>query len=136
MARNKHIQPEHIDAIANAIHAWDGGKLTWDDICKVAKPILGYLPSRSGLSAHEQIQVAFSARKKNLREKPPGRVPSPGSLADASRVIAARDNQVAALKQQVTAYRDKFDRWRYNAMLLNITIEKLDKPLPQISRKD
>lgn len=136
MARNKHIQPEHVDAIANAIYAWEGGKITWDDICSVAKPILGYLPSRSGLSAHESIQTAFSTRKKNLREKPLGRVPSPGSLANASRVIAARDNEVMALKQQVTAYRDKFDRWRYNAMLLSITIEKLDKPLPQISRKD
>ncbi len=136
MARNKHIQPEQVDAIVNAIHTWDGVKLTWDDICSIAKPVLGYTPSRSGLSAHEQIQAAFSARKKNMREKPPGRVPSPGSLANASRVIAARDNEVITLKQQITAYREKFDRWRYNAMLLNITIEKLDKPLPSISRKD
>lgn len=136
MARNKHIRPDQVDAIVNVIHTWDSGKLTWGDICSVAKPILGYAPSRSGLSAHEQIQAAFSARKKGLREKPLGRLPSPGSLANASRVIAARDNEIMALKQQVTAYREKFDRWRYNAMLLNITIEKLDKPLPPISRKD
>lgn len=136
MARNKHIQPGQVDAIVNAICTWDGDKLRWDDICKIAKPILGYLPSRSGLSSHDRIQAAFSASKKNLREKPAGKMPLPSSLANAARVIAARDIEVAALQQQVTDYREKFDRWRYNAMLLNVTIERLDRPLPHISRKD
>lgn len=134
MARNKHIKPEQVDAIVNLIHTWDRGSIAWDDVCKLAKPVLGYLPSRSGLSSHASIQAAFSARKKNLGQRPQGRVPAPGSLADASRMISARDSEIATLKQQVTDIREKFDRWRYNAMLLNITIEKLDKPLPSIDR--
>lgn len=134
MARNKHIRPEQIDAIVNAIHTWDRGSIRWEDVCKLAKPILGYLPSRSGLSAHTEVQDAFSARKKNLGRRPEGRVPSPGSLADASRMIGARDSEIATLKQQVTDLREKFDRWRYNAMLLNIRIDQLDKPLPAIDR--
>lgn len=137
MARNKHIRPEQVEAIVNALYTWDADKLGWDDVCKVSKPILGYLPSRSGLSSHEQIQAAFSARKKNLREKPAGKkLPQPGSLANAGRVIASRDMEIATLKQQVTEFREKFDRWRYNAMLLNVTIDRLDRPLPHISRKD
>jgi hypothetical protein len=134
MARNPHIKPQQVEAIANAIHSWDRGSINWDAIRKLAKPILGFLPSRSGLSSHADIQAAFSARKANLGLKPAGRAPSPGSLADASRIIASRDNEIATYKQQVDAFREKFDRWRYNALLLNIKIDRLDQPLPAINR--
>lgn len=135
MARNRHIKPEQVVDIVNAIHTWDRGTIAWDDVCKLAKPILGYLPSRSGLSSHEDIQAAFSASKKQLAQRPEGKVPSPGSLADASRMLAARDGEITALKLLVAEYREKFDRWRYNAMLHNVTIDRLDAPLPQIARR-
>ncbi|WP_375213907.1 hypothetical protein [Aquabacterium sp.] len=135
MARNRHIKPEQVVTIVNAIHTWDRGAIAWDDVCKLAKPVLGYLPSRSGLSSHADIQAAFSARKKNLAQQPEGKMPSPGSLADASRMLAARDAEISALKKLVDEYRDKFDRWRYNAMLHNVTIDRLDAPLPQIARR-
>lgn len=135
MARNKHIRPAHINSIVNTIYTWDRGRLTWDDVCDAASRVLGYRPTRSGLSSHVEVQAAFSAHKKKQRTRPAAGVPSPGSLADASRRIAARDSEITTLKEQVTAYRDKFDRWRYNAMLLDITIDKLDKELPPIKRK-
>lgn len=50
-------------------------------------------------------------------------------------MIAVRDAQIAELKMQIDAFREKFDRWRYNASLQNIKIDKLDAPLPPISRK-
>lgn len=135
MARNSHIKPEQVEAIVNAIHTWDRGAIGWEAVCKVAKPILGYLPSRSGLSSHADIQAAFTARKKNLSQRPAGKMPSPGSLADASRMLAARDAEISSLKLLVSEYREKFDRWRYNAMLVNVTIDRLDAPLPHIERK-
>jgi len=134
MARNRHIRPEQVEAIVNAIHTWDAGTIAWDDVCKAAKPILGYLPSRSGLSSHADIQAAFSNRKRLLAQRPAGKGPSPASLADASRMIAARDGEISTLKHLVAEYREKFDRWRYNAMLHNVTIDKLDAPLPPIAR--
>lgn len=134
MARNRHIRPEQVEAVVNAIHTWDAASIAWDDVCKAAKPILGYLPSRSGLSSHADIQAAFSTRKKNLSERPVARLPKPASLADAARMIAARDSEISTLKHLVAECRDKFDRWRYNAMLLNVTIDKLDAQLPQIKR--
>lgn len=130
MARNAHIRSEHVEAIVNAIYTWDRGKPSWDDICRVAKPILGYLPTRSGLSAHVDIQAAFSSRKKSLCTKPPGKTLVIRTPTDAARMLAARDSEILTLKQQISAFRDKFDRWRYNAMLENVSIEKLDKPLP------
>lgn len=135
MARNRHIKPDQVEAIVTAIHTWDRGTIGWEGVCKVAKPILGYIPSRSGLSSHADIQNAFSSRKKNLALRPVGKMPSPGSLADASRMIAARDAELDSLKSLVAEYREKFDRWRYNAMLVNVTIERLDAPLPQIERR-
>jgi len=123
-----------VEAIEALIHSWDTGKISWEAITKATEPIIGYRPSRSGLSSHAAIQAAFSARKRNIAAKPVGRMPSPSSLADASRIIAARNNEIAALKQQLDSYRDKFDRWRYNAMLLNVRIERLDEPLPPINR--
>ncbi|QBP73892.1 hypothetical protein E2K99_02190 [Herbaspirillum huttiense] len=135
MSKNRHITPEQVERIVHAIHTWDQSSIGWEAVCKVAKPMLGYLPSRSGLSAHADIQAAFTARKKNLGQRPSGKMPSPGSLADASRMIAARDAEIASLKLLVTEYREKFDRWRYNAMLSKVTIDRLDAPLPQIERK-
>lgn len=135
MARNKHIKPDQVESIVNAIHTWDQGSINWDSVCQIAKPILGYVPSRSGLSSHTDIQAAFSSRKKNLAQRPATKMPLPGSLADASRMLAARDAEILALKQLVNEYREKFDRWRYNAMLINVTIDRLDAPLPQIERR-
>lgn len=135
MARNRHIKPDQVEAIVNAIHTWDREKINWDGVCKIAKPILGYLPSRSGLSSHADIQAAFSARKKNLSQRPTGKMPSPGSLADASRMLAARDAEINSLKLLVSEYREKFDRWRYNAMLVNVKIDRLDAQLPPIDRR-
>jgi hypothetical protein len=61
---------------------------------------------------------------------------SASSLATASRLIASRDAEIAELKQQIVEFREKFDRWRYNAHLMNLKIDKLDNPLPAISRKE
>lgn len=136
MSRNPHIRPEQIEMIVHLIRTWDGDTLSWEDIRKLAKPILGFLPSRSGVSAHVEIQRAYKARGSDLRAQPGERMPAPRSLATASRLIAVRDAEIAELKQQVAEYREKFDRWRYNAHLMNIKLERLDTPLPAISRKE
>lgn len=136
MARNKHIRKEHIDAILNVIYTWDRDTLTWNNICDSAKRILGYRPSRAGLSAHHEIQKAYTSRKNDIRQKPAEKTPMPGSIGMASRMLAARDSEIKALNEQILEFREKFNRWRYNAMLLNITIEKLDQPLPPVKRKE
>lgn len=135
MAKNPHIRPEHVEAVANAIRAWGRGTISWEDVRKLAKPIIGYLPSRTGLAGHAAIQAAFSAKSKKLSEAPAGKTASPGSKAEAQRMIEARDTEIAELKNTVDLLRQKFDRWSYNAMLHNITLDKLDQPLPEISRK-
>ena len=136
MARNAHIRPDHIEAIVNVIHAWDRDKLTWADLCAACGPILGYCPSRSGLSSHGQIAKAFQARKAGLRLQPAEKLPMPGSLAAARRQLGSRDAEIAALKRERDELLERFSRWQYNAWLRRITVEMLDEALPAISRKD
>ena len=135
MSHKAHIRSEHIEAIVNAIKTWRGDTISWENVRKLAKPILGYLPSRSGVNAHPEIQNAHKAKAKGLEMKPGDRIPAPKSLATAGHLIAVRDAEIAELKLQITAFREKFDRWRYNASKHNIKIDELDAPLPTISRK-
>lgn len=133
MAKNKHIRPEHVQAICNIIHGWDESKLSWVAVCEAARSVLGYVPSRSGLSAHEMITASFRSRKSGLKEATPApRLPN--SRQQASTIIAARDAEIATLKLLRTEYEARFVRWQYNASIRNVTIEQLDSPLPDIDR--
>lgn len=130
MARNAHIRPCHVEAIEKLIHVWDRETLTWDALCDASMPILGYRPSRSGLSAH--VLKAFQARKKGLKVRAPENRPMPGSLAAAARAIALRDAEIATLKRQNTELTNKFRRWLYNAHRYGVTPDKLDQPLAEM----
>jgi hypothetical protein len=136
MSRNPHIRPEQIEMIVQAIQGWPHASLSWEDVRKLSRPILGFVPSRSGISAHADIQKAYQDKGSELSKAPAERLPAPRSLATASRLIASRDAEIAELKQQIVEFREKFDRWRYNAHLMNLKIDKLDNPLPAISRKE
>lgn len=133
MAKNRHIRPEHVRAICNIIHGWDQPKLSWVAVCEATQSVLGYLPSRSGLSAHEMITKSFQSRKDTLKEAAPvSRLPN--SRLQASAIIAARDAEIAAIKMLQCEFEARFVRWQYNASVRNVTLEQLDTPLPEIDR--
>jgi hypothetical protein len=126
MARNAHIRPEHVENICLLIHRWTDPRFSWAEVCKACKPILGYVPSRSGLSSHGRIQIAFRSRKKSLKDHPSEHRSLPNSRAAAARAISARDAEIAALKLQVKELMAQFVRWQYNASLHHVTPEMLD----------
>lgn len=133
MAKNRHIRPVHVQAICNIIHGWDQPKLSWMSVCEAAQSVLGYLPSRSGLSAHELVTKSFQAKKNGLKEEAPvSRLPN--SRQQASAIIAARDAEIATLKMLLGELEARFIRWQYNVSLRNVTLEQLDAPLPEIDR--
>lgn len=133
MARNAHIKPAHITAIQQVIRSWGEEKLSWEAVCEAAEPILGYKPSRSGLSSHAGLLEAFQARKQGLKLRPTPR-PLPGSLASAARQLAAKDAEIVELRRTITKFEEQFERWQYNARLRRVTLEQLDEPLPHIDR--
>lgn len=132
MAKNTYIRAEHVEAICHLIHGWDRPTIDWDSVCDAAHAVLGYRPSRSGLSSKAAIQYAFKARKQGLKVTPPAETPKPNSLAQAAQTIAARDAEIAALKLTNQALLEKFARWEANAHLHRVTIEMLDEPLPVV----
>ncbi|RTL33431.1 MAG: hypothetical protein EKK53_28225 [Burkholderiales bacterium] len=134
MARNAHIQPAHVEAIQRLIRSWGEEKISWDAVCKAAGPILGYKPSRSGLSSHDALLKAFQAQKKGLRVRPPAHRALPGSLASAAQRLAAKDAEIAELRHTISKFEEQFERWQYNARLRRVTLAQLDEPMPHIDR--
>jgi hypothetical protein len=134
MARNAHIRQEHVEAIKNIIFTWDKEKMDWNAVCAAAEPILGYRPSRSGLSSHDELLKSFQSRKLGLKARPPQNRPLPGSLAAAAHQLAAKDAEINALKKTINGLMEQFERWEYNAYLRRVTLEQLNEPLPHIDR--
>lgn len=134
MARNKVIRDGQVEAIVSLVRAWPKQRLAWSDVCNAAEPILGYLPSRQGLSQHEAILSAFQAKKKNLKVSPEAAAPMPSSIAVASKRIAALNARIAELEHQNALLRDRFIVWQYNASL-RMSMENLDRPLPEVDRE-
>jgi hypothetical protein len=66
MSRNPHIRPEQIEMIVQAIQGWPHASLSWEDVRKLSRPILGFVPSRSGISAHADIQKAYQDKGSEL----------------------------------------------------------------------
>lgn len=54
----KHLDNRDINAIVNLIRGWQEPKLSWSAICEAAEPLVGKLPSRQSLNAHEAIVTA------------------------------------------------------------------------------
>jgi hypothetical protein len=130
VAKNAYIRPQHVEAICHLIYGWGKPNIDWEAVCDAAQSVLGYRPSRSGLSSKAAIQRAFRARKQGLKIKPPLDTPKPNSLVQAAHVIAARNVEIAALKLTNRKLLEQFARWEYNAYLHRVTIEMLDVPLP------
>ncbi|MDD2741609.1 MAG: hypothetical protein PHV02_05010 [Rhodocyclaceae bacterium] len=135
MARNRIFTDTDIEGIIEVIRAWPTGTIAWANVCKKAESVLGFIPSRQGLSQHQAIQTAFQARKEGLRIAPQKDRPMPSSLAVASERIARLNAQIAELELENTRLRDRFITWQYNAHARNMTQADLDTPLPQIDRE-
>jgi hypothetical protein len=135
MARNRVFTEHDIEAIVTLIRDWPKETIAWQTVCEKAEPILGYTPSRQGLSQHEVILVAFQARKRNLRLQPQISTPMPSSLAIAAQRISRLQAENSELILQIKALRHRFRIWQYNAHARNMTEADLDRPLPIIDKE-
>ena len=135
MARNRVFTDTDIEGIIEMIRSWPTGTIAWAKVCKKAEAVLGFIPSRQGLSQHDAILTAFQARKEGLRVAPQVGRPMPSSLAVASERIARLNAQIAELNLENRRLLDKFITWQYNAHSRNMTQADLDTPLPQIDRE-
>lgn len=67
----KHLNNRDIDSIVNLIRGWQEPKLSWLAICEAAEPLVGKLPSRQSLNAHEAIVTAYQTKKRGAERQGP-----------------------------------------------------------------
>lgn len=135
MARNRVFTDHDIEAIVNLIRDWPKESIAWREVCERAKSVLGYMPSRQGLSQHEAILIAFQARKRKLKVQPQKSSPTPSSLAIAAQRIARLQAENNELELQIKQFRHRFRVWQYNAHARNMTEADLDRPLPILDKE-
>lgn len=130
----KHLNKHDILAIVNLIRGWEEPKLTWSAICEEAEPLIGKLPTRQSLNAHEAITTAYQAKKDTLKGSVPKK-PRPASLNAAASRIANLEAELAEVKEQNRKYKQMFIIWQYNAYKNGIKESQLNMPLPKIDRE-
>ncbi len=136
MSKNPYIREDAVKEIAEMIASWSSETISWKAVCERCEPMLGYRPTRQGLSNHSAISSAFTARSKGLRIVPQASSPMPSSLAVAASRIASLNVQVAALEAENAALKEKFVLWQYNAFTkANLRPDELNKELPPIDRE-
>ena len=130
----KHLTRYDISAIVNLIRGWEEPKLTWSAICEEAELLIGKLPTRQSLNAHEAITKAYRAKKDALKGIAPKK-PRPASLNAAASRIANLATELAELKEQNRKYKQMFTVWQYNAYKHGMQESQLNMALPKIDRE-
>lgn len=137
MALAKHLNTRDIKAIVNLIRGWEHEKITWEDICDEAAPLIGWRPTRQTLcntERHPGIKDAYDTVKRGLKEKGPSR-PRSSSLSAADARISNLERQIDELKERNRAYQELFVRWQYNSYKHGLKEHQLNELLPLIDRE-
>ena len=103
----KHLDNRDINAIVNLIRGWQEPKLSWSAICEAAEPLVGKLPSRQSLNAHEAIVIAYQTKKEALKGRGP-KNPRPASLNIAAARIVNLESEIEELKEENRRYKQQF----------------------------
>jgi hypothetical protein len=124
------LTPERIQRITAIIGEWSG-KLSWDLLCDAIERNTGSRYTRQALDKHLQIREAYRA----FRGAP---VPAKDErkLSPTEQKILRLEQQVRTQDAIISAIREKFVRWAYNAHTRRLTEDFLDQPLPAINRSE
>ena len=94
----KHLNNRDIDSIVNLIRGWQEPKLSWLAICEAAEPLVGKLPSRQSLNAHEAIVTAYQTKKEALKGR--GRKnPRPAREGANKQVISSQADSLIKISR-------------------------------------
>jgi dynactin complex subunit len=130
------------DTLPVALHLLDqwSGKLTWDEYAKKLGEALGITVTQGAIKKHSQIQAAYTAKKKALREKAES-APSSGDVTIDSLMAEneALESKVRRLEKEINLYKEQFVRWQHNLyMMPGVDMDglnaNLDKPLVAVDR--
>lgn len=126
--------------ILKIVDSWQG-KLTWNDLGERASRELGLDSpiSRYTLMSYDDIKLAFTERKKQLREAPVANLDTGDKALDkAYERIQKLEAQNRRLQAELTLTREQFVRWQNNLYRMGVDMNQiqkdLDRPLVNFDR--
>ncbi len=125
-----HLRAQDIEAIIDILDGWTG-KLTWPALVDRIEHRLYRRYTRLALAKKPRIAEAFALGKQRLAARPKL---SAKPLDPSAQLLERIKAENARLKMENRNLLDQHLRWRYNAHLHGVSLEKLDQPLPLISR--
>jgi hypothetical protein len=132
LKRSRNLRDEDVRTIVSILDGWSG-PLTWTLLIDAVYARLYCRYTRQALHKHERIKTAFEVRKKNGQTQPQAR----GS-AQLQKAIE-RISRLEAENQRLLAENDRlleqFARWAFNAYVRGIGENELNRPLPEIDRR-
>lgn len=125
----RHLTQDDVKKIVTMLHKWTY-ELTWDLLVDACEKQLGITTTRQALNRKQEIKETFGLTKKRLKVKGQNYA-RPNSLNVAHQRIEGLANEVNALRNANNFLIEKFARWQYNALNRGMTLEELERPLPQ-----
>ena len=123
----KRLSDADIKKAVSILDGWSQ-KLTWDHYLSVLAVEIGHRYTKAAMLRHDRIKEAWNAAKDRSRSSEGGHGSS--ALALANQRIRKLENRVARLERENNELLEQFVRWANNAVQYDVTIDKLDKPLP------
>lgn len=136
MSRSKNLRDEDIAKIVEVLDGWSG-KLTWELLLDAIEKRVFARYSRQALHKHARIKDAFAHRKDALSNggaRPRKKASSP-ELQLALDRIDRLNGEVERLKAENTRLLEEHRLWAYNAYTRNLDLDFLNRPLPEVDRR-
>jgi hypothetical protein len=131
--RSRNLGDQDVQTIVGLLDGWSG-PLTWNLLIDAVYARLHSKYTRQALHKHARIRIAFEVRKKNLQAGEPqvrGSVQVQKALERISRLEA--ENQRLQIENERLL--EQFARWAFNAYVRGIGESELNRPLPEIDRR-
>ncbi len=131
--RSRNLKDQEIQTIVGILDGWSG-PLTWNLLIDAIYTRLHCKYTRQALHKHDSIRIAFEARKKNLQTGEPqvrGSLQVQKALERISR-LEAENQRLHAENERLL---EQFARWAFNAYVRGIGESELNRPLPEIDRR-
>ncbi|OUS27247.1 hypothetical protein A9Q98_09705 [Thalassotalea sp. 42_200_T64] len=119
-------------SVLKIISKWKG-KLTWKLLCErvTRENGLDKEVSRHTLLAYGDIEIAYNERKKALKDEPAHLLlPEDKQLENAYEQIDELKADKKVLQGEVKAMREQVVRWMYNLYQMGLNMDEMNKALP------
>jgi hypothetical protein len=131
--RSRNLGEQDIQTIVGVLDGWSG-PLSWNLLIDVVYARLHCMYTRQALHKHARIRIAFEVRKKNLQTGEP-QVRGSAQLQKALERISRLEAENQRIRAENERFLEQFAVWAFNAYVHGIGESELNRPLPEIDRR-